>query len=190
MRKIAKCLSDKPVKRWIDVLQDIAAKYNRTWHRATNRTPIEVFRGRSGFNSTGFVTRDSDEIEALDESSDLVADLNQYDTPILSNDESDILLLEEDPVIPMDLEYRRRYIERMKQDVDVHYHAIQFNPGDKVFIKRDFDMNPQTRRRKMDDFFESGTWTIIERVGSDNYKIRSDSNESKVKTISKNRIKK
>lgn len=51
-------------------------------------------------------------------------------------------------------------------------------------------MNTQTRRRKMEDFYEEGAWTILERVGSDNFKIRNRENETLIKTICKNRLKK
>lgn len=190
VRKIAKFLSDKPVKRWIDILPDIVAKYNKTWNRAINKTPMEAFRGRTGFNSSGFVELDSDEIEELDEDSDFVANLD-YSAETMNNiGGEDLIVVNGNESFMVDLEYRNRYVERMQRDVDVHYHSIQFNPGDFVLVKRDFDMNPQTRRRKMDDFYEEGTWIILERVGSDSYKIKNRENESIVKTICKNRIKK
>lgn len=192
VRKIAKFLSDKPIKRWIDILPDIVAKYNKTWNRAINKTPMEAFRGRSGFNDSVFRERNDQEVESLNEDSDFVADLNSItlSSSILTETEENTIITAENQPLRIDLEYRERYIRRMQSDVDVHYHSIQFNPGDIVLLKKDFDMNSQNRRRKMDDFYEEGTWIIVERVGSDNFKIQSRENEAIIKTICKNRLKK
>lgn len=78
----------------------------------------------------------------------------------------------------------------MQQDADVHYHRIRFNPGDIVLLKKDFDTNTQTRKRKMDDFYEEGTWEIIERVGQDNFKIKNVLDQSSILFVCKNRLKK
>lgn len=86
-------------------------------------TPMEAFRGRSGVNSSGFVARDSDEIEELEGESDFVVNLD-YETILNSEIEvPEVTLSDINQTAIMDLEYRNRYVERMQRDADVHYHA-------------------------------------------------------------------
>jgi hypothetical protein len=192
VRKIAKSLSDKSVKNWVDILQDIVSKYNKTWNRAINQTPMMAFRGRCGYNSSSFIAYHNEEISYISGDVNLIAELSHSITPVDSTSEAvenDICNVE-NPKPTIDLEYRNRYINRMLQDADVHYHSININPGDIVLLKRDFDMNTQNRKRKMEDFFEEGTWIVIRRIGSDNLRIKSRENDIIEKTVCKNRLKK
>lgn len=193
VRKIAKYLSNKAEKRWIDILPDVVFKYNTTWHRAINKSPMEAFRGRQGFNTQGPIERDSEEIEELDEDLDFIANLEYVENPRVENmniSESNLKVEGNIPILTVNSDYRDRYIQRMQQDADVHFHNIAFNPGDFVLLQKDFDTNLQTRRRKMDDFYEEGTYIILERVGSNNFKIQKRDDTSIIKTVGKNRLKK
>ncbi len=42
----------------------------------------------------------------------------------------------------------------------------------------------------MDDFYEEGTWIIVERAESDNFKVVKDGNSSVSRFVCKNRLKK
>lgn len=195
--KLAKCLSNETRKRWIDVIDEITFKYNSTWHRAINKSPFEAFRNRLGINRPLPIYQESDdenETNNNDEGADFIGNLEVVDdscdeerleVQLSSNSAENILTLPN-----VDESYRQRYIARMQQDADVHYHRIRFNPGDIVLLKKDFDTNTQTRKRKMDDFYEEGTWEIIERVGQDNFKIKNVLDQSSILFVCKNRLKK
>ncbi len=95
------------------------------------------------------------------------------------------------PILTVDPQYRNRYISRMQQNADVHYHSrISFNPGDLVLLKKDVDNNVQTKKREMDDFYEEETWEILERVGANNFKIKKQGDQPSVTVVCKNRLKK
>jgi hypothetical protein len=47
-------------------------------------------------------------------------------------------------------------------------------------------MNSQNRKRKMEDFYEEGIWSVIRRIGSDNFRIKSRENATIEKTVCKN----
>jgi len=197
--KLAKCLSNQIRKRWVDVIDEIAYKYNTTWHRAINKTPFEAFRNRLGINRPQPIYQESfaDEDQNSnneEEEINFIGNLEALESS--SQDERmeeqlpSVLVENISPLSNVDEDYRQRYISRMQKDADVHYHRIRFNPGDKVLLKRDFDTNTQTRRRKMEDFYEEGVWEIKERVGQDNFKIQSLNDQSIVLVVCKNRLKK
>ena len=79
---------------------------------------------------------------------------------------------------PVNEEYRAKYIQGYVKNADVHYHSINFNPGDQVLISKSFDTNVKTKKMKLDGFYEEGLWTIMERIGSDSFKVKSNSNET------------
>ena len=75
VRKIAKALSENPVKRWIDLHDIIVHKYNTTWSRATNMNPMQAFRGRLGINPR------SDTLLIIDTAEDHIED--SVESPII-----------------------------------------------------------------------------------------------------------
>jgi hypothetical protein len=195
-RKIAKCLSNSSNKRWIDVIDEITFKYNTTWHRAINMTPMQAFRVRNGINLPAVneqqVVDENEEQE--DENEVFIGNLehqeNSSDELVeaipIENTQTSIIAVTE----TVNQVYRERYVTRMQQDADVHYHSIQFNPGDYVLLQRSFDNNSITRRRKMDSFYEEGRWIIVERVGSDSFKIQKHEDATNSLIVCKNRLKK
>lgn len=115
---------------------------------------MQVFRNRTGINLASI---NSSEIlnelnsDDLQEDSDFVGILE--DDVLVDYDESTLPTGEEtnrQPVV-VEVSYRERYISRLQQDADVHYHSIQFNPRDIVLLQKDFDM---IRRQ------EEEKWTI------------------------------
>jgi len=194
VKKLAKHFEGQPVKRWIGIHRKIVATYNRTWHRSINLSPMMAFRGRTGVNSS--YTSKVEEAAIIESGSEL-------NEPIVDDDYlvADLsTLVEEDSVASVEIapshtqprvqsEYRARYIQKMINDADVHYNSITINPGDFVLVAKDFDTNPETRRRKMDGFYEEGSWLVLERVGADNLKVQSLANMNIVRIVCKNRLK-
>jgi len=180
-RKIAKALSDNVEKCWINVHRDIVFKYNTTWHRAINTTPMKAFRGRIGVNINDLTNNNIDSVS--------ICEINDSEISDASNSPSINIL---DMVVndSVNEEYRRRYINKMVNDANVHYHSINFNPGDFVLIAKSFDTNQKTKKEKMDGFFEDEIWIVVERRGTDTFLIKHSKNDNLKKVVSKNRIKK
>lgn len=190
-RKLAKCLSTAETKRWMDVLDDIVLKYNTTWHRAINQTPMLAFRGRNGFNRPTPSQVDSISEDLEPEIEDFVCDFDNIHSA--SSTETQVVV--EEPIsiissVTLDENYRSKYVNRMVNDADVHYFKITFNIGELVLLSKDFDNNTKTRKRKMSDFYEEGKWIIIERVGNDYFKIAKQDNDQLVLVVCENRLKK
>ena len=78
----------------------------------------------------------------------------------------------------------------MIADADVHYHSINFNPGDVVLVAKSFDTNQKTKKEKLGGFYEDDMWIIVEKKGTDNFLIKSKLDSNKTMVISKNRMKK
>jgi Integrase core domain len=189
-RKLAKALSIQTVKRWINVHREVVFKYNTTWHRANNTTPMQVFRGRTGVNDRIEIDQKTDaEImnPSIEDDQELIADLGnileEEDTKIIPN-------VNVQSQQRINAAYRRKYVRRMVNDADVHYNSINFNPGDRVLVKKSFDTNQKTKKEKMDDFYEDGFWHIVERISEDSFRVKHDSNARNTMFVSKNRLKK
>jgi len=180
-------------------MPEIVFKYNITWHRAINKTPVEVFRRWSGINVSPIINASEDEIlEAVSSSSGETASIN-----LSVHDELDIVIYEVDNISDHQsdsvwiristetddglMEYHTAYLNRMSKDADVHFHRLSFIVGDKVLVKLEFDTNKDTNKSKMDGFYEDGVWKVIEVIS--NQKLRIEKN-GVVRTIEKNMIKK
>lgn len=180
------------------MIDEITFKYNTTWHRAINKTLFEAFRNRLGINRPRPIYQeplaDDGQSNNNEEEINYIGNLETLESS--SQDERmeeqlpSVFVKNISPLSNVVEDYRQRYISRMQQDADIHYHRIRFNPGDKVLLKRDFDTNTQTRRRKMEDLYEEGVWEIKERTGQDNFKIQSLNDQSIVFVVCKNRLKK
>jgi hypothetical protein len=115
---------------------------------------MQVFRNITGVNFASInISEILNELNSddLQEDSDFVGILE--DDVLVDYDESALPTGEEtnrQPVV-VEVSYRERYISRLQQDADVHYHSIQFNPRDIVLLQKDFDM---IRRQ------EEEKWTI------------------------------
>ena len=177
-RWLAKSAAERESPRWIDVLDDIVFKYNTSWHSATNISPMMGFRRRTGINPPVFVLEEINQSLYLPEEDDLVEENLNSLNPINLNDSI------------IDVEYVANYTQRMINDSDIHYHRINFNSGIEVLLSRSFDTNQQTRRRKMDSFYEDGIWIILERIGNDSFKIQKINDLTTIQTVCKNRLKK
>ena len=168
---MAKAISNDSNKKWIDVHRDIIFKYNITWHRAINTTPMKAFRGRTGIN-----VEFSSKTTSIIENNLICGFQDNFNT---SNS-----------IKPLDEDYRRKYINKMVADADVHYNSINFNPGDVVLVAKSFDTNQKTKKEKLGGFYEDDMWIIVEKKGTDNFLIKSKLDFSKTMVISKNRMKK
>ena len=82
----------------------------------------------------------------------------------------------------------KKNILKMQNDADVHCHKITFNPGDIVLVAKSFDTNQTTKKCKVNGFYEEGQWIIIERVGSDNFKIQNLNVQTIFQIVCKNRL--
>ena len=101
-----------------------------------------------------------------------------------------IVSVNETPTLPINEAYRFKYIQGYVNDSDVHYHALNFNPGEQVLIAKSFDANSKTKKLKLEGFYEDGLWTITERSGSNSFKVTKNSDNSISKIIAKIRLKK
>lgn len=200
-RKLAKTMQSAQTERWVDCIDDVIAEYNLSWNRAINSTPMQILRGRRGFNNPiehETVENDNEEDKFKDDASISFDDDNLNilessefnENKLLNNEPSNHEEDREELFVNEDMglqEYRPRYIARMQQDADVHYREYQFECGDEVIVKRDYDNNTIHRREKLCDFYEEGTWTVVEKASSNSYLIELGGER---KVVHKNQLKK
>lgn len=150
-----------------------------------------AFRGRNCLNRENVDTND------LSLSYDFSQEEDDINHPFDFDDNNGCLLNDDILSQPIDYiffnnvseENRTKYIQKMVNDADVHYHKITFNIGDLVIVSKSSDTNVKTKKDKMGDFYEEGIWLIVENVGFDSYKIMDLENEDKIRIVQKNRLK-
>ena len=147
-RRLSKILFDKN-KIWIEELPQTVYEYNTSFHRAIKSSPFAKYRNRLGFNDTlPLEPIEGEEIESEDP-----APLNPYqitqDKQIVHSDTDDhpiqVDTLKE---INETQEYRKNYEKSMEKAQSVHLRKLNVLQGSLVLLRKDFDMNPTTRKRK------------------------------------------
>jgi hypothetical protein len=159
--------------RQVDDLDEIVRRYNLTWKRSTNRSPMRLFRSRSGYNLR---TADIEEpaensnvdfnalLEEPTENSDVDFDAfleEQELNQLSSTEDNDVGARLPNPSEKAELyAYRQRYQVRMIEDASANYRRLGFEVGALVLIKRAFDNNTRTRKEKNTPFYEDGVWRV------------------------------
>ena len=198
VRHMTKNIATVESKIWIHVIDFTVAKYNLTWHRAIYMTPMQMFRGRRGFNThildTSVDNQENDEACSSNSSSEFSFSNPAYTAPVLSSDlppESVTEILDCNDELRVEdeklQEYRPKYTASMQKYADVHARKAVLKCCDTVIIKNDFDNNTASRKEKLDDFYEKGTWEVITR--NTNGDVTIEQNNVR-RQISKDRLKK
>ena len=211
-RRLSKKLHHTNSQRWIDVHRDVVYGYNTTIHRATNKSPFMLFFGHRGFNLP--VNNGGNFIE--DQENGLVPDQetvnNNVSEPIeyqewdLTNPEPVDDDIQSQPIsnnlVILDtsesddkndlrsgvLEHFQRYKQKMIENADSNFVSRTLNIGDQVLIKKDFDMNPGTKKQPFESFYEDSTY-IVTSFHNNNMVELKDSNGN-IKTVFRGVIKK
>ena len=195
-RWMAKVLFGNPVKRWIDVHENVTYKYNATVNRSTNKSPFLLFFGKEGFNVPSLLP-EIDEFGSeliLPSSSNIILDENENFDGNLDDliripdgfNRENLTIVEENqfsnriglfdyslnPVLPRRfisssecesnemeninievLNHHKNYRERTIKNSNSNTVIRNFQVGDQVLLKKDFDNNLKTKRLAFDSFF-------------------------------------
>jgi transposase InsO family protein len=146
-------------KNWLAHLDKITYDYNLAVHSATNKAPFELLFNRSGFNTVKSSFTEENEGE--------ISDLESNWT------EGDIA------------QHQLKYFDRMNRTT-VHHSKYDFEIGDNVLVKKDFDTNSKTKREKLESFyFEQAQ--IVDVLSNDRLQVDLD---GKLTVVSMNLVKK
>jgi ribosomal protein L21E len=156
-RAIAKTICANNTKRWLDSLDEIIGAYNRTIHRATKFSPILLFKGTTG---SPLITEKNDNY-AGDFSSEL-ANIREKAA-----------------------ENAKIYRANMVRRASVHRKKKVYLPGQSVLLKRDFDTNQKTKKRKFQSFYQNGIATIEKANTNNSYNIKIEDEEGTKIVIAK-----
>lgn len=164
-RWMAKTLETSEIKRWIDIHQDVVHVYNRSVHRATNKTPFFLFHGQNGFNTRPAIEENEDIENLTSEESNSEYDFDLIDDTDGSNDNR--LVFNE--VFDHFFNYRETVI------LNANSNNVRNNLkiGNKVYIKQDFDNNILTRRNPFDSFVHSDQFEVIEFLNNNMIKLKN-----------------
>lgn len=209
-RWLAKKLHGTNGQRWINFHRDVVYAYNRTIHRATNKSPFVLFFGHPGFNpptNGGNFTEDDQnglilDQNATNENSGETVNYEDWDLaePELANAEQVqpviddlILLIDSENADELALKsevdtHFQRYKQRIIENADSNFVSRTLEVGDQVLIKKDFDMNPTTRRQPFESFYEDSPYTVVS--FHNNNMIELKDNNGNTKTVFRGVIKK
>ncbi len=209
-RWLAKKLYETHSFRWIDIHEDVVAVYNRTVHRATSKSPFLLFFGQAGFNYPQNLNQASEgpyglePINDYDDQEVSSSSYEEWDLNISSNnavqhddsinepilidsvhdEQVDNIELREDV-----LSHFSRYKQRIVENCNSNLIKNSISIGDLVIIKKDFDMNPRTRRSPFDSYFEDPNFTVTRILGNNMIELKNTvTNE--IRAVSKGLIKK
>lgn len=82
----------------------------------------------------------------------------------------------------------QRYKQRIIENADSNFVSRTLEVGDQVLIKKDFDMNPTTRRQPFESFYEDSPYTVVS--FHNNNMIELKDNNGNTKTVFRGVIKK
>lgn len=74
--------------------------------------------------------------------------------------------------------FRKRYLQSMNQNSQVHLRKFKMN--DRVLLKLDFDNNTKTRKKLFQGYFEETSYIIVEKYENGTYKLRRDDGFEKI----------
>jgi transposase InsO family protein len=141
---------------WIKYIDKVVYDYNIAVHSATNKSPFEIFLKRKGFNtvlSPNYIFEEDS--GAINEEAE-----NKEETEIESSQIE---------------EHRKKYLTRMDKKA-VHNSIYNFEKGDYVYLKKDFDANQRNKRNKFDSFFYPPS-VVLEVLSENRLLIELDGNE-------------
>ncbi|CAG8507395.1 5687_t:CDS:1 [Ambispora gerdemannii] len=141
---------------WKDNLQKFIFSYNTTRHSAHNKTPCEVM---FGYKLLGiyqkFNLKDIEAVQEIDNSPEIQVANTVILSQVVREHLEKITAIQDN--INNQLEKSCKY---MIKHSNVHRHTNILEPGQSVTIAPDTDMNPSTRKRKLEVTFKD-TGTII-----------------------------
>jgi transposase InsO family protein len=117
---------------WIKYIDKVVYDYNIAVHSAINKSLSEIFLKRKGLNivlSPNYIFEKDNGV------------LNE-ETENKEEDEIEISQIEE---------HRKKYLTRMDKKA-IHNSIYNFEKGDYVYLKKDFDANQRNKRNKFDFF--------------------------------------
>ena len=200
---------------WTKYLARVVRKYNMTVHRATGRSPFQLFHGQPGYNRQlqVFEYDDSNDLAEVQDPEEytqlgpLRIGLPSVDLPGAENAQpeewcldaqsSDVDLYDSEQVeAPVEyeadtdaavVEHHARYRARVERNSNSNVVTLGLQVGDEVLLKRDFDNNTTTRRCPFTPFFEDEVYVVVELPA--NNMIRTTGRVSNT-TVFRNRLKK
>lgn len=207
-RWLAKKVHGTGVCRWIDFHTDIIYYYNTTIHRATGKSPFLLFHGHQGFNNplSGGTAYDGqnglemntvdiqepDTIEVIYDNWDLIDISDDVPTAMMpiANINNDILITPLNEKINDEvLDHFSKYKQKVIENCDSNLATCIFSIGNEVLIRRDFDMNPSTKRQSFESFFEKSIYRITNILNNNMLEL-VDVESGEFRTVFKGKVKK
>lgn len=207
-RWLAKKVYGTGLFKRIDFHSDVIYYYNTTVHRATGKSPFLLFHNHPGFNTplSGGTAYDGenglennlveieypDTLEAVYDNWDL-ADMNDDFSESLmpiQNINTDIVLTPMNVKLNEEvLEHFSRYKQKVIENCDSNLATCVFSIGNEVLIKRDFDMNPSTKRQSFESFFEKPVYKVTNILNNNMLEL-VDVESGEIRTVFKGKVKK
>lgn len=206
-RWLAKKIYNTGGMRWIDFHDEVVHAYNRTIHRATSKSPFILFHGHCGFNSPltgGEVSDGSNGFESIinqntDDQDSYLDEINnpwsleQETTSSTENDATrpafDYQVESNNGLRDEVLQHFNKYKQKTIDNRDSNLVVRSVEVGDQVLIKKDFDMNPSTKRMPFESFYHDSPFTVIGLLNNNMIQLKNNSN-NELKTVHKGVIKK
>lgn len=176
-------------KIWIDVLASTVYEYNCSYHRAIKTSPFAKYRNRRGFNDAVHEDASENELDRSDSESTNGPYTISIENPAESSeDENTDIVLESTQETSKEIEDRKSYELSMEKAQSVHLRRLNILQGSEVLLRRDFDQNPSTRKRKFIDFYEDGVFKVLRVLPNNMLEIRRNSEQPM--TVYMGRVKK
>jgi hypothetical protein len=122
---------------WINVLPALVISYNSAPHEAHKKSPYEAFFGFKMHGVYGTPLTEVQEVEISD--TDQSFDFEQHFSQVKATRQAISTA-------------RAKYVEKMTKRGSVHARKATYNEGDEVAIALDYDNNPKTKKRKLQQF--------------------------------------
>ncbi|KAI5185292.1 hypothetical protein NEHOM01_0750 [Nematocida homosporus] len=164
---------DKPT-RWIDNLGDIVRAYNRRWHRAINKAPLDVVYGYPASEPRPILPEEhqkvyDQEVERMYrcelEGDSLVDPVLEWNKPV-EHPTIKIVPFVATPVEErVNAKHQQRYLHTMSQSGKARNKPKKFSPGDKVLVAKEYSNNTHNNQPTDSSFSLSRTGTILCNAG-------------------------
>lgn len=180
----------------------MVTRYNQSDHRATGKAPFILFFNRDYLANPAESLLD-EESDAGDSSNseneyasfhfgDSVEDStdSESDSPSNENDAThpfpSVLTAEDLAAVKR---HTDKYLANIEKDASVHYRSSQVSVADTVLLVKDFDNNPDTRRRKFEGNYEDYAFEVVSHRDDGFVEIRHPQT-SEVQIVHRKRLRK
>ncbi len=182
-RFLSKCLAFSDKKRWIDSLDEVVYSYNKSFHRAINTSPFNVFLGTKGYNVNEEASKlEYDQSDYLDDSSciePLSAPL-----PLVTNPDLNFVGHN------VSIAHKEKYENDMIKYNNKNHLLGVFKPGSIVYKLKDFSTHQDYVKRGLDTLCEEVEYIVVRDLNGEMVEITKKGVGNLPEKILKSRLKK